>query len=925
MLLATLSQLSLSGSQVSATASQVVNSAYDISGGGARKLVRLSNGWLVATLANGSNNQYWYVSKDNGLTWSQLCYQTGISVNGSGIAMVSSGTMVYTIATGSNQTALFCYAFDATTVSNTAISPVSTTVDSVQNAFSGVSLVIDGTGTLHAVWASKNGTYPNSFNLRYSKSTDGGNTWAAPTQITAANTSGTDNTYPCIVVRSNNYPTIVYQTNVSGTYYINTAFWNGAAWVLQGSSAVYNGGSYFQASPCAAVDGNDVIHVVWHGTDATNGQTQIKYSKSTDGGNTWSAVTNLTNTGSYGQFYPSITIDSNNNLYVLFNGIDVAVTASYQNIRRIVYSGGSWGSITTLTNNTTANAQYAQTLWSKFNMNSSDAVRFIYQDNQAVRITYDQSPRLAIPVAPLQVPNAPSQVVNTAYDTSGNGGRKLVQLSNGWLVAATNTGPYGNMPTFYVSKDNGCTWGQLTYVNSSASNPQVAIAAQGTRVYALVIYAGGSTTVNCYSFDATTVGTSLNSAVAVDVQTSIGSGCSLVIDGNGTLHAVWCSKNSTYPNSLNIRYSKSTDGGNTWTTPTQITTNNSSGQDNTNPCIVVRSNNYPTIFWQNQTSGGIYCANWTGSAWSGLISVYTPSSSSYTQSNPCAAVDGNDVIHVVWHGYDATYPSVANIRYSKSTDGGNTWSAMTLLTTGNSYNQYNPSITIDGNNNLYVFFNGIDQSVSTSANNIRKIVNNGSWGSVTTITNNTTTHAQFAQTLWSKFNMNSSDAVRFIYQDNQAGQITYDQSPRGSATPSNVVAEEKILLWSANGTNANTTQTAAGNYTIQEGTAIITSANGIGGWRLHTLNANWPPNTQFALEVTVQVTSGSTVYAGLDDDTSGTPYNVIPGSQVSASTLSFTTVRSGKFTLTPGHSYKVAVWVNNGTGYITDASLIVFP
>jgi hypothetical protein len=371
----------------------------------------------------------------------------------------------------------------------------------------------------------------------------------------------------------------------------------------------------------------------------------------------------------------------------------------------------------------------------------------------------------------------PTVVVASAYDTSGNGGRKIVRLSNGWIVATAQCTSSPQQINFYVSKDNGQTWSQLCYISMYA-DAGWAIASSGTVVYALAAFTTGSV-VNFYSFDATTVTNTAQSYKSrpESGQTSFGSGVSLAVDGTGAIHSVWCSKNSTYPNSFNIRYSKSTDGGNTWATPTQVTMSNSSGNGWSNPCIVVTPSGVPVIIASYQNAGGnssnIICYVWNGSNFTSKT-VYTTTNLSYTQSNPCAAVDSNDVIHVVWHGKDATDSTYNNIRYAKSSDGGATWSSASKLTSGNTYDQQNPSITIDPNNKIRVFFQG---RASGSYDQIRKIESadgGATWSSIADLTSNTTGHAQNPQTLWSKFNMNSSDAVRYIWQDNQANAVKYD-------------------------------------------------------------------------------------------------------------------------------------------------------
>jgi hypothetical protein len=67
---------------------------------------------------------------------------------------------------------------------------------------------------------------------------------------------------------------------------------NGATWaVVNRGLPIEAVGDYNQRVPAIAVDGHDVIHVVWVGIDARNtsaNERQIKYAHSTDGGNSWS-------------------------------------------------------------------------------------------------------------------------------------------------------------------------------------------------------------------------------------------------------------------------------------------------------------------------------------------------------------------------------------------------------------------------------------------------------------------------------------------------------------------------------------------------------------------------------------------------------------------------------------------------------------
>lgn len=339
----------------------VVNSAYDTSGNGGRKLVRLSNGWLVSASYSGTTI-YFHASSDNGATWSLLTSNT-VSNTVLSVSIVAKGTMIYSHSLdGANVKVV---RFDA-------LSPslLIDYIDSGQSTLGTCSITINSTGTeLHACWSSKNATYPNSFNIRYAKGTisqvDGSVTWGAVTQVTTNNSTGQDVTNPSIIYYNN--PIIVHQTLASGTYTIQYRKYNGTSWSF---GTIYNGGSYTQSNPSVifvpqSVNGlaNGRIWVAWHGLDATDVDWyNIRTSYSDDGGATWSTVQKLTSGNVCGQVMPSITATKNNEVFVLWHGQNTSSSDKY-NIKKKSYKNSSWGAISQITNNTTANATYNSTLF----------------------------------------------------------------------------------------------------------------------------------------------------------------------------------------------------------------------------------------------------------------------------------------------------------------------------------------------------------------------------------------------------------------------------------------------------------------------------------------------------------------------------------------------------------------------------------
>jgi hypothetical protein len=152
----------------------------------------------------------------------------------------------------------------------------------------------------------------------------------------------------------------------------------------------------------------------------------------------------------------------------------------------------------------------------------------------------------------------------------------------------------------------------------------------------------------------------------------------------------------------------------------------------------------------------------------------------------------------------------------------------------------------------------------------------------------------------------------------------YTLSKTSLAKAPSSVTELYIPLWVADGTTANVGGASAGAQFIGDGNSgYVTSSSS--NAKLHTLSSGWSPTTQFAFEITFYVgNSAATAYAELWDLTAGA---AVSASQVSTTSTTPTVVRSGKFTLTPGHQYGVTCWVSN-TSYSTypsDAHLIVFP
>lgn len=353
--------------------------------------------------------------------------------------------------------------------------------------------------------------------------------------------------------------------------------------------------------------------------------------------------------------------------------------------------------------------------------------------------------------------NNATVATGTGLSTAGNGGRKLVRLSNGWLVSVVKT-TVSNF-VYYKSSDNGSTW-SLLYNGSTQSNIQDIglVPAKDGAFYTL--YSANSTV----SFAKINSDGTFSNVVLVDSsQTALGN-VSLAINDAGTeLHAAWSSKNSTYPNVFNIRYAKGTivaDGSVTWGAVEQVTFYTSTSQTSfaANPSVCLDINQKAMIFCHQEGLAyfnGSLSANarsifllkrdltlpvrdlsYMNSSWSGK-EVFSVNSGGLAQLNVASlytpqSINGlaNGRLWVAWHGKDATDSAKFNIRTSFSDDGGVTWATPTKQTTGNTYDQMNASLTADSQGKVLLTWDA--QNATTTQTALK--VFNGTWGATTTLT-----------------------------------------------------------------------------------------------------------------------------------------------------------------------------------------------
>lgn len=133
------------------------------------------------------------------------------------------------------------------------------------------------------------------------------------------------------------------------------------------------------------------------------------------------------------------------------------------------------------------------------------------------------------------------------------------------------------------------------------------------------------------------------------------------------------------------------------------------------------------------------------------------------------------------------------------------------------------------------------------------------------------------------------------------------------------LTEMYIPLWVYSGGSAAIINSTYA-YLIKGGTGStggIASSN-----KFHTLSTNWLTSQSFSFEASIYSSTATPASATIWDMTSNIQ---VSNSTISTSSTTATLIRSGQFTLIPGHAYGIALKSDGtATAHLTKASLIAF-
>jgi hypothetical protein len=347
-----------------------VDSQYVTYSNSQRKIVRDSNGYLYVAYPKedetGINQIFLAKSTDNGNTWLQTWSQisTGTTASSApGIAIDSTDTIhvVWSKATTTYDEIYYNYCtVEGTVGTQHVISEFSAYGHSCYPT-----IAVDGNNWLHVAWYD---VYAGANHIRYRKYTT--NDWQ---DIETLHTSSIALYNPAIAIDSSNNAHLAWYSYDDTTDSYNQIWytrWTGTTWATIEQVSDYGAYGGVAWYPSIAIDTNDCVHVVWeasfctiHGNQPSSAyminyrQKQATESWSNTPYETTIYCPGIDGGGLY-RYKPSLSIDSNDELYVMFYKSDLEI---YKNV---FTASTGWNDEIQITS--TSINRYVGTRWAKF-------------------------------------------------------------------------------------------------------------------------------------------------------------------------------------------------------------------------------------------------------------------------------------------------------------------------------------------------------------------------------------------------------------------------------------------------------------------------------------------------------------------------------------------------------------------------------
>ena len=357
-----------------------------------------NNARLIATGLDGKlhvvyyyNGIYHSFSENNGEDWSEPELIDDIARNPS-IAVDSDNTLHLVYKCGG----INAYDIGHKTYRNGVWSKTDTVYHSDMVTVMRPYIVVDSDDNLHCIWKnSSGGGYTNS-EIYYKKYTQE-NGWESEA-VNISQTFGASE-YPTMVTDSENNVYAFWKDSGedigNDKMVLFRKYTVGIGWDenYTNVSNTTGNGSYATMDPCAVVDSEDNVHLVWR--DYQTGNYEIFYKKYTDG--IWGDSLNISNTENRSAI-PGISVDYEDNLYFVW---EEKTNGSYSEVFYRSYVDGIWSDTLNISNTDNSSSffpgipiktgAYLHVIWTEGeNPYSLMSNRVVLNDNNQSPVINDQ-------------------------------------------------------------------------------------------------------------------------------------------------------------------------------------------------------------------------------------------------------------------------------------------------------------------------------------------------------------------------------------------------------------------------------------------------------------------------------------------------------------------------------------------------------
>lgn len=511
-------------------------------------------------------------------------------------------------------------------------------------------VAVNAAGTLHTVWEDTRSGWREIY---YARSTDG-RLWSNAIRISTPGSVAVD---PAIAVYTN---TVCAAWADSTGVRAACSTDNGVNW-----GSILTAPDVDGQTPDLVVDSTGQVQVVW--SDTRNGPRDIYYARWS--GSSWSAATRLnTDAGSAVQQYPSLALNGN----VLIAGWQDNRSGAHIYARYSSNTGSTWSA---------SDAQVSDA----GNVSGAPALTTARGEVWATWVVLSGSTYIAYADTGRTVwgTDAPiSTTTQARQDIAAAGNASYVWA--GWaqdnaIWNAARSTAWGSV--YQVSNAGEAT--QLYPALGAANNGDL-----------FAIWNDNRSTPGLYTARSTDGGISWGTNHFVSGSVDAGQPA-LAVTGTQTLHGAWRQEDYDY---WRIYYNRSVDGGSTWLTARAVVSYLQEHRPETgvspqveSPEVAVLGNN---VYVSWAAGSGLYLAKSTdgGSTWGTPTNVFTQVGGSNVMASGKVALRttyaGGEVVVLAWtNGHTRTCSAF-------STDGGSTWPQRTCFDAGSATYAQNPAVAL---------------------------------------------------------------------------------------------------------------------------------------------------------------------------------------------------------------------------------------